>query len=274
MYSLLQASYSCSAFRKTARAVTRALPRIDLAVSSPAGTIHTDSPDRLLAALFWKYRLDASLEYSVYTSMIKPGMTVLDIGANIGFLTLLFSRLAGGTGKVIAIEPDPDNFRLLQKNVAVNGLANVNCENMAAAKEYGTIKLFRSEEHRGDHRVFDSGDGRSFIEVRAATVDSLTGPGGKADFIKMDIQGAEIQALEGMQRTLRNSPGARILCEFSPSLLRKSGSRPEALLYRFLDLGFRIKYLDERSFTVKEAGAPQLLAMCPGDRYLNLLIEK
>lgn len=270
----ISAAYSSNALRQAVRALFRALPRADIAVNTKEGVVHTNSPDRLLAALLWKYRLGSSLEYSLYSSLIRPGMTVLDIGANIGFLTLLFSRLAGGTGKVIALEPDPGNFGLLRRNVEANGRLNVRCENMAAAPEEGTIRLFRSEEHHGDHRIFDSGDGRDSIEIRAASIDDLLGPGGKADFIKIDVQGAETLVLKGMGRTIRESPGLKILCEFCPYLLEKAGASPDALLDMFASYGFGVKYLDEDLHSLKPASREELKRLCPGENYLNLLLEK
>ncbi len=261
--------------RAAARVLFRLLtPKRDIRVPLGGDSIYVRTPDRLIAVLLWKYSLDSSLEIETYRSRIRPGMTVLDVGANIGFLTLLFSKLAGGTGRVTAFEPDPENFRLLSRNVAANGRANVTCLHKAAASATGTLKLYFSEEHRGDHRIFDSGDGRKYVEVPAAAIDDVLGPGGRVDFIKMDIQGAEYLALLGMEKTIKNSRGLVMLCEFSPDLLKKCGSDPEALLQKFHEYGFSLNYLDEASHSVKSASPAELLALCPGEKYLNLLLEK
>lgn len=274
LYALVIFAASSSLVRKAARLIFKLAPRTDIAVRSPEGIVYADSPDRLLAALLWKKTMPSSLEYSVYTRLIRPGMTVLDIGANIGFFTLLFSRLAGEAGRVIAFEPDPDNFRLLRKTMDANKRRNVDCEQTAVSERDGTLKLFLSEEHRGDHRIFDSGDGRKSIETRTISVDGRLGPQGRADFIKMDIQGAEYLALAGMERTMRNSPGLMMLCEFSPALLKKAGSEPGALLEKLLSYGFTLKYLDEETRSVKEASPEELTALCAGEKYLNLLLGK
>ena len=272
--NLVLAVYSCEFLKRSFRVLFRLLPHVDITVRLAEGKVHTDSPDRLIAALLWKYKAKGSAEYAVYRSAIKPGMTVLDIGANIGTLTILFSSLAGAAGKVVAVEPDPDNFRLLRKNVEENGCSNVQCRNLAAADSDGTLRLFRSEEHHGDHRIYDSGDGRASVEVGRSSVDNMLGDGAAADFVKMDVQGAEMLALKGMERTLRNSPDVTVLCEFSPSLLRKAGSGPDELLKKFSDLGFAINYIDESSGAAVPASTAELIAMCPGDKYLNLLLAR
>ena len=137
----------------------------DVAVKTADSVVYVNSVDRLIAAQLWKRSALSGFEAELYRKAVKEGMTVLEIGANIGFFTLLFSRLAGEKGKVFAFEPDPDNFRLLEKNAQANGCTNTVCVKKAVSDRTGTEQLFVSEEHRGDHRLFDSHDGRPSVEV-------------------------------------------------------------------------------------------------------------
>jgi FkbM family methyltransferase len=261
--------------RRAARSLFGLLtPGHDIKVAFPGYSLYVRTPDRLIAALLCKYSFDSSLEVEIYRSRVKPGMTVVEIGANVGFYTLLFSGLAGKKGRVLAFEPDPGNFRLLERSAAENKAGNISCRQAAVSDKSGKVKLFISEENRGDHRIYDCGEGRGCVEVEAVSIDGALGPEARADFIKMDIQGAEYLALLGMAGTIKNSPELSMLCEFSPDLLRKCGASPEALLQKLLDYGFSLNYLDERARSIKSASPAELLALCPGDKYLNLLLEK
>lgn len=267
----ITAAASFAFVRRAARSVFAALtPDRDLKVAFPGYDIFVRTPDRLLAALLCKYSLSGGAEAAAYRARVKPGMTVVEIGANVGFFTLLLAQLAGEGGRVLAFEPDPENFRLLRKNAA--GRPNIDCRQAAVSDRAGSLKLFVSEENRGDHRVYDCGEGRGCVEVQAVTIDEALGPGGRAGFIKMDIQGAEFPALLGMERTIRNSPGLSMLCEFTPGLMRKCGSSPEAFLAKLLELGFRLSYLAPGG--PRAASAGELLALCPGEKYVNLLLER
>lgn len=269
------AAASFGAVRGAARALFGLLtPAKDIRISFPGYSVYVRTPDRLMAALLCKYSLSSSLEAGIYRDRVKPGMTVVEIGANVGFFTLLFSGLAGGKGRVLAFEPDPANFRLLERSVKESGRGNVLLTRAAVSAKAGALKLFISEENRGDHRVYDCGEGRPCVEVPAVSVDEALGPGARADFIKMDIQGAEYPALLGMERTVKNSPGLTMLCEFTPGLIRKCGDSPERLLEKLAEYGFSLGYLDEASRSVKRASPAELIAMCPGEKYLNLLLEK
>jgi len=262
--------------RAAARRVFSMLtPSHDIKMAFPGYSLYVRTPDRLIAALLWKYSIPSSMEVEIYRDRIKPGMTVLEIGANVGVFTLLFSGLAGEKGRVLAFEPDPSNFRLLEKSVAENERGNIVCRQAAVSDKSGALKLYISEENRGDHRVYDSGDGRGCIDVEAVSVDEALGPGARVDFIKMDIQGAEYPALLGMADTVRNSPELVMLCEFSPGLVERSGYSPEALLLKLVEYGFSLNYLDEETRSVKSASPAELLKITPrGDKYLNLLLEK
>lgn len=131
---------------------------------------------------------------------VRPGDTVLDLGAHIGYYTLFLARLVGSGGRVISVEPDPDNFALLSRNVRLNGYAHVDLFPVAASNKPARCGLFRSADNAGDHRLYDSeGVTRPAVEVEAVPVDQLfrTRVGG-VNFVKIDVQGFEVAALEGM----------------------------------------------------------------------------
>jgi len=92
---------------------------------------------------------------AIIEEYLKPGMTVLDIGANIGYYTKLFSKSVGSTGKVFAFEPDDTNFRHLKENT--KGLGNVTTINKAVGEKSQQVKLYYSEEMNVDHQTYDSG---------------------------------------------------------------------------------------------------------------------
>ncbi|HNW43896.1 MAG TPA: FkbM family methyltransferase [Elusimicrobiales bacterium] len=266
---------SCSWTRRAARRALRPFElKNDLGLTVGADRIYVNSLNRLAAALIWKHSLVDGLEEKLYRDRVKPGMTVLEIGANIGFFTLLFSRLAGDAGRVTAFEPDPGNFRLLQKNIAANGRKNITCVQKAVAARTGPGRLFISEENYGDHRIFDAEEGRGSLEIETTAIDDLPGPAGAVDFIKMDIQGAEYSALLGMEATIRRSPRLAMVSEFSPFLLRRAGAEPAAFLQKLKDLEFTLNLIDEENGRVIPCGAPELLARCKGEDYLNLFLEK
>ncbi len=261
--------------RRLARCALRPFKlKKDIRIRVGEDSLYVSSIDRLAAALLWKHSLLSGLEARIYRERVKPGMTVLEIGANIGFFTLLFSKLAGAAGKVIAFEPDPGNFRLLEKCVSANGMKNTLCVRKAVSDRTGDGLLFRSEEHHGDHRIFASADGRESVKIETAAIDDFLPAGERVDFIKMDIQGAEYSALLGMETAILRSAPLTMLCEFSPGMLRTAGADPAEFLKKLLALGFTLKYLDGRTDTAKAASPEELLGLCPGNKYLNLLLEK
>ena len=111
-------------------------------------------------------------------NIIKEGMNVVDIGANIGYFSLLFSKWVGDKGKVYSIEPDPFNFDLLSKNILINQAENIISFQNALSNHNGHASLFLSEKNKGDHRIFDfyvfeDDDKRKTIDVESVTLDSI-----------------------------------------------------------------------------------------------------
>ena len=174
--------------------------------------------------------------------VIKPGDTVVDIGANIGYYTLIFARSVGPTGHVYAFEPDPDNFALLKKNIQLNGYTNVTLERKAVSSTTGNLRLYIAD-NVGDHRAYDSGDNRPHIDIPAVTLDDYLQEI-PVSFIKMDIQGFEHTALQGMQKTLTKSAPLKLITEFWPYGIHLAGSTARAYLDSLIAAGFQISLLE------------------------------
>lgn len=170
-------------------------------------------------------------EIALCRLLLKKGDRVLDIGANIGYFTLLFGGLVSPTGSVCAIEPDAKNYQILQNNIAGNQMAGlVNACQTALGSQAGSAKLYHSDNNNGMHRLYASvccTDDSSEVSVIAG--DSL----GLAplDLIKIDIEGYEPAALQGLSSTLAESPNLKILSEFSPLSIWEAGFSPIKFLH-------------------------------------------
>ncbi|MBD3345942.1 MAG: FkbM family methyltransferase [Chitinivibrionales bacterium] len=179
-------------------------------------------------------------------NILTPGMTILDIGANIGFYSVLFSKLMNNTGTVHAFEPDPANFVRLTKVTA--GIPCIQRHQAAVAEKSGTIKLYHSEKMNVDHRVYDSGDHRRVSEVSAVCIDDYFKENvQKVDIVKLDIQGADFAALKGMQNTINRSDGVIIISELWPYGLRKAGTSVDEYISFLASLNIRIHMFDDIS---------------------------
>jgi len=205
------------------------------------------------------------LETELVLREVRTGDVVVDVGANIGYYTLLFARQVGPTGHVYAFEPDPHNFGLLRRNVLQNGYTNVTCVPCAVGDRSGTVRLYRNQGNRGDHRIYDSRDGRIAIDTACVSLDDYFADIDRpVNFIKMDIQGAEALALRGMQRLLgRASGGLRLLTEFWPRGLTLCGENPGQFLDSLHGLRFDVGVIDEKTGTVCPADPQSLLTQFP-----------
>ncbi|MGE0269151.1 MAG: FkbM family methyltransferase [Candidatus Omnitrophota bacterium] len=230
--------------------------------------------DRIAAMLFWKYATLEDYETTLMKEHIKPGMKVLDIGANIGYHTLQISKWVGKEGHVTAFEPDPENYRLLQKNIDVNLCANVTVFQGAVSNLKGELKLYFCEENRGDHRIFDSGDQRTSFTVQSIKLDEFFKTDERYDVIKMDIQGAEPLAFEGMKSFLSRHKSLVIFCEFFPDVFTHYRSKPIEFLKLIEEHGFKISVINDHERTIGQCKNEEIIEMCRGERYVNLLLVK
>jgi len=206
-------------------------------------------------------------ETALIASQIRPGDVVLDIGANIGYYTLILARLVGETGRVYAFEPDPTNFELLKKNVRANGYQNVVYIKKAVSDRSGPLSLYLCPDNKGDHRIYDSRDDRASITVEAVTLDEhFADFQGQINFIKMDIQGAEGRAIKGMLRLLDCHRETSMITEFWPAGLHRSGVPAQVYLSDLERLGFQLFRIDEDEETTELTSREELLAKYPATR--------
>jgi FkbM family methyltransferase len=177
-------------------------------------------------------------------SAVGQGSVVLDVGANIGALSVLFSDMVGPGGRVHAFEPEALNFQRLRQRT--RNRENISIYPLAVSDRSGPLKLYRSGSLNVDHRTYDDGSGREAAEAEAVAIDDLFGSR-RVDLVKMDIQGSECRALAGMRETLRNNPHAALYIECWPYGLKKAGASGEELLSLISGLGFQPKRIDPQN---------------------------
>lgn len=178
--------------------------------------------------------------------VIGPGDTVVDVGAHIGYVTLMMSAAVGEAGRVIALEPDPTNLRYLRRTVEGLPEKNVEIHPVAIWREEGEMTWHRSATNTGDHSLLPSGErSADDVRVRTARLDDLIAPGTNIRFLKMDVQGAEGAAFEGMERIMRESPPETMLVELMPHVLREAGEDPEQIVRTLLDRGYDLRMISE-----------------------------
>lgn len=201
--------------------------------------------DKVIAPFIKTHKIWEQAETMIMLNLLKPGYRVIDIGANIGYYTLIFSQVVGASGQVYAFEPEPSNYRILSANVLINNCANVVCERKAVIDSVGYQSLYLSDFNLGDHRLFSS-TGRIACEVETVVLDDYI-KDQKVDFIKMDTQGSEPKILGGMSKMIDNCRSELgCLMEFCPGLLERSGFG----LGNFISL---LKKLDARVYWIDAA---------------------
>jgi len=181
--------------------------------------------------------------------IIDPGDLVVDIGAHVGYFSLLAARQVGPQGKVYSFEPDPSNYRLLQRNIEANGYTNITATQKAISKASGSAQLMLSSRDNGTHSLYaqDSRDA-DVVTVNLVSLDEFLVDEGwpKVDLIKMDVEGAEMDALEGMSRLFKESSKLKLVMEFNPVLLRSASVDPLEFLAKPVELGFTVNVIGEQ----------------------------
>lgn len=190
-------------------------------------------------------------ETELFAAVMSLNGIVLDIGANIGYYTLLAAAEVGSAGRVLAFEPDAENYAVLAQNVRLNGFSNVDCYQLAVSDRHETLQLYLNETNKGDHRTY-AVSGRKSVTVSSVALDSF---GNLSDtvpsVIKMDIQGAEVRAVFGMRGLIEQARELALFTEYWPFGFRESGTDPTSFLTLLAELGFEVLVIEESNSSLR-----------------------
>jgi FkbM family methyltransferase len=218
------------------------------------------------------------------TNVLRPGMTVVDVGANIGYYSVLAAQQVGASGRVLAFEPDPRNYQLLLENIALNNAANVLAFNTALGERKGGAKLRLSPDNHGDHRLWASStacNGREEVDVSVERLEDVLVDHdvGTIDLMKVDVQGYEYHVQSGMASLLASGKVHAILSEFWPDGIDSAGGSAHGYLVRFLSSGYTLSAMVGGEWVPCES-AEDVMSMVPGPKfpnddssYLNILVR-
>lgn len=177
--------------------------------------------------------------------LLNRKMTVLEIGANLGYYVLLEAMLLPEGSEIFAFEPHPSNVATLRKNLAINEtMCNVGIFQMALSDKVGTAKLIvegvSNHHHLGSSETGNGG--RQHIEVATTTVDRFCAERGikNVDLMRMDVEGHEVEIIAGAERILTQSDNPIVFLEIHTSLIRKRGLDPLDLLRQMERVGLNI----------------------------------
>lgn len=216
----------------------------------------TDSLDLSILGVY------GELDTKIIKNQLRPGNVVIDVGANIGYYTLLSAKSVGDSGKVFAFEPEPKNFELLQKNVIVNNYKNTVIENFAVSDSDGDAHLFLAKNGIVGHRIYDSKKCVDSILVKKITLDdyfSKLNLLDKINFVKIDVEGFEFGVLKGMTQIIKKSNELKLFVEFNRLGVKEAGFDPEEMLDFLYQNNFKIYFLNYQKNTVYEADRNELL---------------
>jgi FkbM family methyltransferase len=227
----------------------RFFPRMLVPIRLPFGGWFLAGPSYVDEALFWGgFECAETLFVDRY---LKPGMTVLDIGAHHGLYTLLASKRVGPTGKVISFEPSPRERRQLSRNLRLNFCSNVHVEPYALGRERSQTELFvvsGGEDGCNSLRPPVVDAETKPVRVDVVSLDEVVARIGltRVDFLKLDVEGGELDVLKGASRVLQFLPRPVLLVEVYDIRTGPWGYRAHEIV-RFLDgIGYRWFQLDDK----------------------------
>ncbi len=183
-------------------------------------------------------------ETRVIGSILSAGDVFVDVGANVGYYTVLGAKLVGLNGEVHAFEPSPDSIELLKKSVEASGLSNIFVNEIGLFDRKAELPIFLSSKNIGSNSFAEVAEQKGSAPAKVITLDAYVKEHklDRIDVIKMDIESAEFAALQGMKETLQKFH-PKMLIEINPERLAAMGSSAEELMKLLESFGYSSKLI-------------------------------
>jgi len=194
----------------------------------------------------WHYKENEYEKFSsdIFLNYVEKNSVIVDIGANYGYYSLLASSV-NKEGKTYAVEPVKENFEILNKNILENKFDQIKTYNLAISNFSGE-KEFNVTEASDSSGFYNHPNTKTFEKrlIKTETIDNLFEKE-KIDIIKIDVEGDEINVLEGMKKTIENNPEIKIFFEFNPSCLKNAGFNPQKMLEKLENNDLEVFFINE-----------------------------
>jgi FkbM family methyltransferase len=224
-----------------------------------------------LFLLRWKVEPDIQ---NICDRLLHKGMTVIDVGANVGILTRQFCRQVGHGGKVFAFEPDPFIFQHLKFNT--RSFANLQLTQCAISDNHEPALLHLNSISGTGNSLLNKADSEKSVSVPCVSLDEFLDKAGNpvVSLIKIDVEGAELNVLRGMRQTISRLPGLLIIIEYCPKNLQGSGVAPRAVYDELKAGGLTIQFIREDGSTRDINRFEDLEPVLNPHGYTNLLCSR
>jgi FkbM family methyltransferase len=241
------------------------------------GLFHCDLRDATAAEVCFTGRYEPQ-ETQMMRDLLDPGDVFVDVGANWGYYSLGAASVVGVEGRVVAFEPDPRLFAVLETNVRVNGLPHVTVQPVGIGSRRERVRFSSFNPGSGNwglSRVVDHGppDVAAFESNSLPLDEALDAEGiGRVRLVKIDVEGSETAVLAGMRRGLASGRYCYVMLECHPALLADRGLHERECVAALLDAGYRLWLIDQSRGMYRRAARTRvprgelLRPYCAGER--------
>lgn len=245
-------------------------PEAVVDVATVVGDLYLHAEDKVMTPWIAERREWEPAETLFLQRSLAAGETFVDVGANVGYFSVLGSKLVGPEGSVISVEPEERNIGLLKANLWRNDCTNAIVLPLAAGSSRRFLPLSFNESNRGDHQAGGSAPPNRLVP--SASLDALLGDR-TVEFVKIDTQGYDHEVIAGLEHVLHRD-GPIVLSEFWVAGLHERGIDPRTVADAYSDSGYQMHLLDERA-ELRLIGPEELVetASTVPPRYVNVVLS-